>query len=84
MEGGIGATLMDMEENYEVSRWNSFRKFVGTKSVRDLQSRLYEPCPAFDEHSGLTLREVQGSRVSDLLIKVLKGEMGVDGWRPVF
>ncbi len=84
VEGGYGATFMDMEEDYDISYWHSFRKFLGLSTFQLLQARLYEPCPAFDEHSGLTRREIQASRIPDQLHQLQDSAYVVDGWKPLF
>ncbi len=77
----MGSNLRCPEENYDINRMGSFVFMSGPKSYPFVQEILYEPSPSYDEHS--TLRE-KNVRFTHQQYKLSKGEIVVDGWRPIF
>ncbi len=79
--GKVGSNLRCPEEDYDINRMGSFIFMSGPKSYPFVHEILYEPSPSYDEHS--TLRE-KNVRFTHMQWKIAKGEINVDGWRPLF
>ncbi len=79
--GKVGSDLRCPEEDYNINRMASFIFMSGPKSVPFVHEILYEPSPSYDEHS--TLRE-KNVRFTHMQYKMAKGEINIDGWRPLF
>ncbi len=83
VNGVYGSTLTNGEEDYDINRFSSLSSMLGFSSIQKMQNILYEPCPTFDEH--MSLREIYLTR--EVVIKftrLMKGELTVDGWKPIF
>ena len=79
-DGYVGSRWTNTEEDYDINRMASFLNFLGPKSFGFLHEILSEPSPKFDEHK--TMREMQ-ARFIDFAYKASKGEISIDGWRPI-
>ena len=79
-DGYVGSRWTNTEEDYDINRLASWLFFAGPPSWSFLHEILSEPSPKFDEHK--TIREMKG-RFTDFAIKAAKGEINIDGWRPI-
>merc|ERR1712037_545052 len=79
-DGVVGAKWTSPEENYDIDRMASMIFFAGPESWKFLHGVLADASPKYDEH--MTLREVK-NRFTHTAIAVAKGEVKIDGWRPI-
>ena len=79
-DGIVGAKWTSPEENYDIDRIASMIFFAGPQSWQFLHGVLADASPKYDEH--MTLREVK-NRFTHTAIAVAKGEVNIDGWRPI-
>ena len=78
--GVVGSKWTSPEENYDIDRMASMIFFAGPESWKFLHGVLADASPKYDEH--MTLREVK-NRFTHTAIAVAKGEVNIDGWRPI-